>query len=39
MRKVRKAAELTFVVEGTWNLTTPPLTILALLMASSNESH
>ena len=27
------------MVERTWNLTVPPLTVLAPLLASSNESH
>ena len=34
-----REAELTIVVEQTRNLTTPPRTVLALLLASSNESH
>ena len=38
MREVREP-ELTNVVERTWNLTTPHLTVLAVLLASSNESH
>ena len=38
MQEVREA-ELTTVVEPSWNLTTPPLTVLAFLLASSSESH
>ena len=38
MQEVREA-ELRVVVERTWNLKTLPLSVLALLLASSNESH
>ena len=37
MREMREV-ELTTVVERTWKLTTLPLTVLALLLASSNRS-
>ena len=37
MQEVREA-ESTIVIEKMVNMTTPPLTLLALLVASSNES-